>query len=230
MYCSKCGKHIDYESNLCLECTAMLAIKAKQAREEAKADGASPDAPVVNPVSVNNNDNVVNNEEVNYSAPSQDSVSTEGEEGTPENNGYTGAGEESRAQNFMNYVNSQQTDNRRSRSRTEGLKMAIIGVVIPEICYAIYNATHGSLGIDLKPGFVSYALIIGGIIASVLLGVLSILTFRDVKRAGYPTPVATLILGIASIASSMGVALYLVLEILIAKFGDFLNIGGGNYF
>lgn len=53
MYCTKCGKQIDYDTPICLECTAVLAIKAKQAREAAKAAEAN-SAPIVNPVSIAN--------------------------------------------------------------------------------------------------------------------------------------------------------------------------------
>lgn len=39
MYCSKCGKEIDYDAMMCLDCVAIMAM---QAREAKKAAGESP--------------------------------------------------------------------------------------------------------------------------------------------------------------------------------------------
>ena len=47
MYCSKCGKQIDYDAPICLECTAMIAM---QSREEKKQDDIT--LPTVNPAPI----------------------------------------------------------------------------------------------------------------------------------------------------------------------------------
>ena len=49
MYCTKCGKKIDYDSSICLECNLQLAASAKQ------ANGASAStSSIVKPAPVSN--------------------------------------------------------------------------------------------------------------------------------------------------------------------------------
>ena len=46
MYCSKCGKEIDYESPVCLECTAIMAMQSREGKKQNDLN-----LPTVNPVS-----------------------------------------------------------------------------------------------------------------------------------------------------------------------------------
>lgn len=58
MYCSKCGKEIDYESPVCLECTAMIAMQAREAKKQSDSvtvtanpqPAVTPTAPIENAV------------------------------------------------------------------------------------------------------------------------------------------------------------------------------------
>ena len=201
MFCKKCGREIDYESNLCLECTAALAIEAKKARDAEKFGDVSDSQSKMDITSAQNsesNECAGNNATIEQSAEPLQSHTDDREN---DNRGYLNTESESRVHNFLNSVNAE-PPKVPSGTRKVGLVGAIIGNVLPEVSFLIYNATHGGYGIALKPTFLSNALMIWAIIASVLLGVISISIFRDVKKDGYPTPVATLVLGITSLVMS----------------------------
>lgn len=187
MYCTKCGKEIDYDSMLCLECTAALAIQAKQEREAVRPDDVS--APFINPVAASKPD---------YSSVDSIPVPT-----------YTAdfkAKEEApktEAPQITMVVNT----------RKEGLGRAIISASLSLVNCFVFGLTIGLGAFGLSSGTVlAGSFLIALSIFSLILGIKSIKTFKNVRRAGYPAPIATLILGIVGVATTG----YILLMALVA--------------
>lgn len=153
MYCTRCGKQIDYDAPLCLECTAEIAAEAKTKQESAQPEvKATPVAePVVNP------------------APQPAPQPTPQPQAKPD-------------------------------TSKEGLGKAISSLILGLCVPVLGGVALGLMLSELVGGGVFFALVAAALgIVSILNGVASIKTFKNVVGQGNRAPIATLILGISGI-------------------------------
>ena len=231
MYCTKCGKQIDYDTPICLECTAVLAIKAKQAREAAKAAEAS-SAPIVNPVSIANPVNEAQNApsyEEAHIEPSYNEAQIEPsyeetqnvESAEQSEQSYEKAQSEWYAEPIEHSPVVEQPDvaepapvmypyqtvvvpEAKPKTRMKGFGAALASAILATIAMVILGIGYGLLLADIKLiGLIVMAIFFAMMVVSLVLGIKSILTFKNVVRAKNPAPIATLILGIYSLAMSV---------------------------
>ena len=240
MYCNKCGREIDYASNLCLECTAELAIKAKQAREAKKAEEISSAAPVVEPAPVAKvveepasvaeiveeiapvaeipaetvADEPVANQPVEAESVVDEPISevcadeNSVEEKIPYVEPIPVASPVPLGDSYTNALPPMPMPN----TRKEGFGKALAGAIITNVtaifvAIAVNFLTEEMLGV----GIIFSIIVIAMSIISLIFGIQSIKTFKKVKRVGYPVPVATLVLGIYSLAISAYFIFYIFL-------------------
>ena len=150
MYCNRCGKEIDYENNLCLECTAELAVKAKM--EQKAEEDVHIATPVTNPTPVA------------QPAPQPQPTSV-------------------------------------PNTRGEGRGRAISSVILASCLPVTGGISLGMIISDIIGVGIFFALVAVAMgVVAIINGALSIKTFKEVKNAGYPLPVATLVLGIVGMA------------------------------
>ena len=159
MYCKKCGKEIDYDADICLECKGQAPL-----------------------------------------ADEHDSYSEE------------------------SYYASMYAE---GKARKEGLGRAIVALVLGVISVGLCSSASstltgmleliGSLNYIKNISFViSWALAFAGLgfaIPAFINGIKSIQCFKKAKKSALPKPVATLVLGIASVVFSTGAFCYFVVDI-----------------
>ena len=167
MYCTKCGKQIDYDAPLCLECTAEMA---KQARDEKKLSENATPAPQQSYESA---------PQQTYTAPQQTYTAPQ-----------------------QTYTAPQQTYvAQRPDTRKEGIGKAICSLVLACCISFVGGLAIGFMISELVGAavFFTLATIAMGVV-SIVNGAMSIKTFVNVKNAGNPLPIPTLILGIVGLA------------------------------
>lgn len=186
MYCSKCGREIDYDSPMCLECTAMLAMQAKASREAARVQIDS--APEVTPTPV---------APTVSAAPeiqTAEQASTVNEIATP-----VECGEISCSESAVVVAPTPETNETvapKKNTRNEGLKKAIIGCSmgwanIYVLLIGVFSLMYGGISIGILPGvFIAFT------VMALIFSIQSIKTFRRVRKEGNPAPIATLIVGL----------------------------------
>ena len=194
MFCSKCGKEINYDSPICYECISAMANETQNqnvnAAEEAEAPVSiqqSLEAPVVEEPS---NAAPVNNEVPLYAVPfaPMPVPQPRPQQQAP----LTIPGGKS--------------------SRMEGFGGALTAVILSTVGFimiyvALYAAVLGS-----AIGIIFGALLtLAPYIIALVLGIKSITTFVSVKRSGRPVPIATLIMGIEALATSAIMIMYMLL-------------------
>jgi len=187
MFCSKCGKEINYDSPICLECISAMADE-KAAAEEKKADAE----PAVN----------------------------EQQENKPEEPVYT-YNPQPQPQPQLYVVPmapaapvAPQTGGK--STRMQGFGIALAGTIISAVSiFFMMFAFIGALSVTIM-GTLFTMITIGMCVTSLIFGIKSIKTFVSVKREGNPVPIATLILGIETIATAAFVMLYSLLFLGIA--------------
>ena len=180
MYCNRCGKEIDYENNLCLECTAELAVAARQAREEKKA--ASSESAIANSVPVSSPVTV---------APLLDNQSVA-------------------------------EPNTRLAGLGKGIAANIIAIIVA-FCVGVQGALWM---LEFETMAISPLIMLAGAIVSLIFGIQCVHTFRVIKKAQKPTPIATLILGINVIAEVVYIAIFAVIMYIMY----YVPTSGGGIF
>lgn len=245
MYCTKCGKQIDYDAPICLECTAVLAIQAKHAREAAKAE-AEVSAPIITPApavaevteqSVETADVNAVIDEPAVAEPKGECVEPEAE--ITDLNVEVAEPEieipEAAAQPIAQPIYTAPAENispvvpiYRPNTRKEGLGGAIASVVLSAVSAFFVGIGLGLIWSDIIfIGVIFFLMAVSAAIVSIILGAKSIKTFKRVKNEGNPAPIATLILGIVGLASS---AYAILVGFMYAIGGPDINILDYIYF
>lgn len=230
MYCTKCGKQIDYDAPICLECTAALAIQAKQEREAQKAREAEISAPVIDPAPVTPSAPsvepapAVDPAPPIESAPAVESISfgenlaeptpaaepkSDAEESAPTRESTPIAEPKPAAEQTSTVTypfNGSSYDPKTApwrNTRKEGFGKALASTIIGGCLSLNVGFTLGLYWTDvIFLAVISGLISIGMAVVSIILGIQSIKTFVRVKNAGDPPPVATLVLGIVGVALS----------------------------
>ena len=193
MYCSKCGREIDYDSPMCLECTAMLAMQAKASREAARVQIGS--APEVTPTPVAPTVSAAPEiQTAEQASPIAETASPVNEPAFSVECGDISQSESALAVDLAPEV--KETSVPKKNTRNEGLKRAIIGCSmgwanILVVLMGVFSLIYGGISIGILPGvFVAFT------VMALIFSIQSIKTFRRVRKEGNPAPIATLIVGL----------------------------------
>jgi len=195
MYCTRCGKEINYDSRFCVDCAKQLAYEATlaasriEAEEKKNADSAAPVAP---------------NSEVAL-APAQASAVVEAP-----------------AVVAAPAANAPAEPNNGLGKAIAALIMSNVGFFVGyfSIFFAIFAP---GLGILMLLGGVALAVV------SLIFGIKCIKTFTTFSRAGLKKPVATLVMGIISLATA-AVSLLIFMIFFFVIMIAFAELSGGYYY
>ena len=211
MYCSKCGREIDYDSPMCLECTAMLAMQAKASREAARVQINS--APEVTPTPVAPTVSVAPEiQTAEQASPIAETASPVNEPAFTVECGDVGQSESALAVDAAPEV--KETSVPKKNTRNEGLKKAIIGCSmgwanILVVLMGVFSLMYGGISIGILPGvFIAFT------VMALIFSIQSIKTFRRVRKEGNPAPIATLIVGLHGLWFVVFTVIYALLWIV----------------
>ena len=219
MYCTKCGKKLDYEAKICNEC-----IAATKVAEEAAAPVAStPYANAVSTASQNRNPYAKAQPTVGTISAEQASASA----ASYANAQATVGTEAAKAKALEEYTEPEVIDNedltpKPKGKRTFGMGKALAATIVAVIAYIISNINLNvsgafsflsllaqiggevEIGNALDAGGTAISVILGIVtmamgIVSICLGTISIKTFKAHKAETGVAPIPTLVLGIAGL-------------------------------
>ena len=211
MFCTRCGKKIDYDALVCNECLMQEAVANAPAEEEVAA-------PVLE-----NTENVATDTEEPAYTTAQEPVNPQPTYTAPNNQQYyynQNAYQNNAYQNpaYTPYTTYQQpqpaatTGNPRMFGFGKALASSILG-------FSAYLFSAFTLGFS-ESGLGGATIILlmmtlGMAIPSLVMGIRSIKTFTGAPKQGLPRPIATLVLGICGL-SFAAIALFISFIALIA--------------
>lgn len=210
MFCSKCGKRIEYNSPICLECISAMAEES-QSKEDSMQVQPKASEERIEPC----NENV-------YSA---------------QNNAYRGEYAQPRPQpqpqpqlqpcyngNVSLFYSEQPKINTpvavmeakveeqvgagEKSTRMAGFGIALAGTIISFVSSFLMIFSFTGLAFSSAGGVFLFMLTIASCVVSIVFGIKSIRTFVSVRREGNPVPIATLILGINGLGTAAFILLY----------------------
>lgn len=211
-YCNRCGKEIDYESPICIECVAMLKVEAEESKTSAPEPG----------VELNNN---------HEGEPSADSESFyEVEESDPDAESFSEGGESDveggQTADFFQYEDNSRSSytppvenifagdysrgfNRGKKPNMIGFGRALFAAIIGLVgdmfvsistllpYFGILAPNVHVYNIDAIISVLNWLFAFPAAVLGIVFGALSIATFR---RYRFDRPIATLVLGIVALA------------------------------
>lgn len=199
MFCTRCGKKLNYESRFCVDCARKLAQDAALAKTKANGGELATDpdthpAVITSPTAVGD---TVTSDTNSAVIPSPSAV-----------------GDQNTSEKKTNIVGT----------ATKGLGKAIASAAMSEISLILaYGIVY--LSVAMTPqGFILLLGALGLAICSLVFGILSITTFARCRKACGAGPIATLVLGIVGLATSalaiINILFFLfVILLIIAAFG-----------
>lgn len=194
MYCTRCGKKIDYDSFVCNECLAAEEALKNQSQEyvsqSAAADNQESDFVAAGATGADKTESTNTNQQYYYSAP---------------NPTYT----------YQTVYNSQQNTVPSGNPRMIGFGKSLASLILSEVgavfsAIAFFVTGMGAVG----AGIVLFMMALGMAIPALVLGIQSIKTSSRVAAQNLPRPILTLIFGIIGTASA-GSALYCLFMLTI---------------
>ena len=200
MYCSRCGKEIDYDARFCVECAKELAYEsalaasraaeikaAKAAEAEAEKAEAIPEEPIANQAPA-------------YVVPVARPAGS---------------------------ANSAPVSSDPNEAKF-GLGKAIGSLVMSNV--AVFLTYFSIFAAIASPGFAMFLLFASLPLAiiSLVQGIKSIKAFTSRSRAGYKKPVATLVLGIIGLATAaLALLLFIIYFFMIVAI---IELNSGYYY
>ena len=204
MYCTRCGKKIDYDAFVCNECVkqeqeAFAEVKTEVAEPvvEATVEPAVEEPvatataePVQEPVNPQPTYTAPNNQQYYYSNP---------------NTGYQNTAYQNNAYQTNPYQNTAYTPYQpqptTGNPRMNGFGKALASTILSFFGYCFALAAIEVAAFEM-PGAAVIVLMmaLGMSIPSLVMGIKSIKTFTNAPKQGLPRPIATLILGISGVS------------------------------
>ena len=214
MFCTKCGKKIDYEASVCNECAGVGQWFNADAQPNPNANNNYSNQGANNNGFYNDQNNAYNQGYNNY------------------NNAYNQGYNNQYDQNYNTTYNQQSTytpaPEKPKGSRKAGLKQGITAMIFGFLGMMFFIIALSVIGAILATSSYMDDAIFGavfmGIIFSIpgfifsVLGITKGIGAIKIFKTSYPKPIATLILGISSIycaASGMVSIFYFVFEMLV---------------
>ncbi len=200
MYCTRCGKKIDYDAFVCNECVKQEqeAFAEVKAEEPAPTVEATPETvteepvaataePVQEPVNPQPNYTAPNNQQYYYSNPN--TTYQQGANQAPyQNNVYA---------TYTPYQPQPTTGN----PRMNGFGKALASTILGFFAYFFSAITLGVAEVgEITATLVLLMMTLGMAIPSLIMGIKSIKTFTSAPKLGLPRPIATLVLGIVGLS------------------------------
>ena len=206
MYCTRCGKKIDYDAFVCNECVkqeqeAFAEVKTEESEpaleatpetvtEEPVADTATAEPvqePAQEPVNPQPTYTAPNNQQYYYSNPNT-SYQQGAAQNPYQNSAYTP---------YTPYQPQPKTGNPRMNGFGKSLASTILGF----FSYIFSAITLGIAEVGEPGATVLFLMMtLGMAIPSLIMGIKSIKTFTNAPKMGLPRPIATLVLGIVGIS------------------------------
>ncbi len=218
MYCTRCGKKIDYDAFVCNECVkqeevAFAEVKAEEpapaleatpetVTEEPVADTATAEPvqePAQEPVNPQPTYTAPNNQQYYYSNPNT-SYQQGAAQNPYQNSAYTP---------YTPYQPQPTTGNPRMNGFGKALTSTILGFVS-----FIFSVEAIGFAYESFAAIVLLMMTLGMAIPSLVMGIRSIKTFTGAPKQGLPRPIATLVLGITGL-SLAAIALFFCFICLI---------------
>ena len=181
MYCTRCGKKIDYDSFVCNECRAAEDALVG----ETKLDDSKP----ATEVNVEPESTVTETE-----TPREQPAPNQQYYYSTQNTGYA---------QYQNPYTEQPAPVQTGNPRMIGFGKALTSTILSFFGY-IFSYVALLLAVDGEPagGLVMLLIALGMSIPALILGIQSIKTSARVASQGLPRPIATLVLGIVGLAFS----------------------------
>ena len=233
MFCTKCGKKIDYEASVCNECAGVGqwfnadAQPAPEVKVEAEQE-----------INVNNDFNNAANQNANngfYTAPNTNPYANQNYN-TQYNQGYDNSYNQSYNTTYtQGYTNTYAPAPEKPKgSRKAGLKGAITAAVLSTLGFSFSYAaelvvTEATLISDSDVAMISAIVGIPFAIAGLIMSIIGLVKGAasiKVFKASSPKPIATLILGIESVCTGAGGIMMTLAFFMMALGSTLLNIGG----
>lgn len=204
MYCTRCGKKIDYESFVCNECLQKEAA-LEQAQHEPVIEVSTEPEVATEAVATATAEHVdvPVNAEPTYSTPNQQYYySNQNEPYTPTPS-----------------YQPQPTANPatpNSNPRMLGFGKALASTILSCVGY-IFSTIAFAVAISELPGAAVFLMMmtLGMAIPALIMGIQSIKTFSRAISQGYPRPIATLVLGIAGVSMTAIIFFFCLLTLTI---------------
>ena len=210
MYCTRCGKKIDYDAFVCNECVKQEqeAFAEVKAEEPAPALEATPETvteePVVDtataepaqePVNPQPTYTAPNNQQYYYSNPNT-SYQQGAAQNPYQNSAYTP---------YTPYQPQPTTGN----PKMNGFGKALASTILGFFAYFFSAITLGFAEVgEIAATIALLMMTLGMAIPSLIMGIKSIKTFTNAPKQGLPRPIATLVLGIVGL-SFAAIALFI---------------------
>ena len=206
MFCSKCGKEINYDSPVCHECISTMANESQNENVNEVKETASP---------------ILNQQ--GYAAPATNQPSYSAP--VPSQPSYAAPLNSEVPPYAINPAPVYQPQPRPQQqppltipggksSRMEGFGGALAAVILSTVgVIFFYIITYATALAGIGAYAFSMFLAAVPFIVSLVLGIKSITTFVSVKRSGRPVPIATLIMGIEALATSATMILSLLVGV-----------------
>ena len=207
MYCTRCGKKIDYDAFVCNECVkqeqeAVAEVKTEESApaleatpetvtEEPVADTATAE-PVQEPVNPQPTYTAPNNQQYYYSNPN-----TSYQQGAAQNS-YQNPYQNNAYPPYTPYQPQPTTD---GNPRMNGFGKSLASTLLGFFSYFFSAITLGIAEVGEPGATVLFLMMtLGMAIPSLIMGIKSIKTFTNAPKMGLPRPIATLVLGIVGIS------------------------------
>ena len=214
MYCTRCGKKIDYDAFVCNECVkqeqeAFAEVKTEESApaleatpetvtEEPVADTATAEPvqePAQEPVNPQPTYTAPNNQQYYYSNPNT-SYQQGANQAPYQNNVYA---------TYTPYQPQPTTGN----PRMNGFGKALASTILGFFAYFFSAITLGVAEVgEIAATIILLMMTLGMAIPSLIMGIKSIKTFTNAPKQGLPRPIATLVLGIVGL-SFAAIALFI---------------------
>ena len=205
MYCTRCGKKIDYDAFVCNECVkqeqeAFAEVKAEEpapaleatpetVTEEPVADTATAE-PAQEPVNPQPTYTAPNNQQYYYSNPN-----TSYQQGAAQNPYQNSA--------YTPYTTYQQPQPTTGNPRMNGFGKALASTILGIFSYIFSFVAIEVAAFELAgSAVVLFLMALGMAIPSLIMGIKSIKTFTSAPKQGLPRPIATLVLGIVGLCAA----------------------------
>ncbi len=198
MYCTRCGKKIDYDSFVCNECRAAEEALVNQSNE-----------PVAEPApEVKVESETVAPETAQPAAAPVEEPKTETANPTPTNPQYYYSAQSTSYAQYQAPQNAQPVNAPVGNPRMIGFGKALASAILSVVGYifalvAFFVAAEGAV----SSGLVLFMMTLGMVIPALILGIQSIKTSARVASQNLPRPIPTLVLGIVGAAFS-GLSLF----------------------
>lgn len=230
MYCTRCGKKIDYDAFVCNECVkqeqeAFAEVKAEEpapaleatpetVTEEPVADTTTAEPvqePAQEPVNPQPTYTAPNNQQYYYSNPNtyyQQGAAQNSYQNPYQNNAYPP---------YTPYQPQPTTGN----PRTRGLGKSIASTILGFFAYFFSAITLGVAETgEIDATIVFLMMTLGMAIPSLIMGIKSIKTFTSAPKLGLPRPIVTLVLGIVGLSfAAIGLSISLIIFMIVGRYG-----------